>query len=329
MVYFERRNLVLDKEGLTLKPLVMDGNVVCWGVKNHKVDIAIKEFAFADYQLCEVRLKAKKYITLVTGLKEGISLTISLVGEHMGYWIGDLPKGKLANHHFSIIYAAASEGKYYFRPGSYKFVCILFQRPFFQKWRFVHNVLSVFLQNVEAGRTATICRSAVPVTGQIVFLATELFLSGKAFPDLHIHATVLELLRASFIQCTFKQVVLAKREIMEEKYRLQVREVEDFITSNLDSELSLAELASWSGLNEFKLKREFKQLYGKPIFAYWLDKRMARAKNLLQETTLHVKDIAPMVGFDLLSNFSDAFKRYFKMSPTECRDRIRIVNDRC
>lgn len=49
--------------------------------------------------------------------------------------------------------------------------------------------------------------------------------------------------------------------------------------------------------------------------------RMQRARELLTEGQLSIRDIALEVGYDYLTNFSKAFKRHSGLSPRAFRER--------
>ena len=72
---------------------------------------------------------------------------------------------------------------------------------------------------------------------------------------------------------------------------------------------SLKNLAHNFGINEFKLKYGFKQLYGTPVFSFLREERMKRVKLLIQTTEMPLKDIARITGFKDASHFTRAFKK--------------------
>jgi AraC-like DNA-binding protein len=77
------------------------------------------------------------------------------------------------------------------------------------------------------------------------------------------------------------------------------------------------------GMNEAKLMRCFKQLFGQTIFDFAQHLRMARAKELLETTERSITEIAFDVGYEYSSNFATAFKRHFGITPRSARDAVR------
>ena len=89
------------------------------------------------------------------------------------------------------------------------------------------------------------------------------------------------------------------------------------VENNVHSNLQLEEIAFLCNMSLSTFKRHFKAKY-KVSPGKWLqDKRLQRAKDLLESGGLKSSDIYLEVGYNNLSNFSIAFKNKFGMSPTE------------
>ena len=73
------------------------------------------------------------------------------------------------------------------------------------------------------------------------------------------------------------------------------------------------------GLNEFKLKKGFKELFGTTVFDYLYDLKMEYAKQLLAADEVLVNEVSGMVGYRNPNHFSTAFKRKYGMNPTQLR----------
>jgi AraC-like DNA-binding protein len=81
-------------------------------------------------------------------------------------------------------------------------------------------------------------------------------------------------------------------------------------------------LADKAGINEFKLKLGFRELFQTSPYQYRLQLCLKKAKELLEETDDTIDQIAAQVGFDTYNGFSTAFKKAFRIAPTEYRNRI-------
>ena len=87
--------------------------------------------------------------------------------------------------------------------------------------------------------------------------------------------------------------------------------------------LTLSSLAKRVGVNRTKLALGFREVYGLPVRAYWRDARLEWARQLLQENSTRVTDVAYRVGYAEISSFTRAFVRRFGVPPGTCRSGAR------
>ncbi|WP_276484853.1 helix-turn-helix domain-containing protein [Paraflavitalea pollutisoli] len=93
----------------------------------------------------------------------------------------------------------------------------------------------------------------------------------------------------------------------------------EHIMSHLDDPPSLAALARIVGINEYKLKRGFKEVYGNTVFGYLAEARLELARTQLLHTHQAVAAIAVSLGYASPQHFSKAFSRKFGLSPQQWR----------
>ncbi|GGM85999.1 AraC family transcriptional regulator [Dyadobacter beijingensis] len=92
-------------------------------------------------------------------------------------------------------------------------------------------------------------------------------------------------------------------------------DVKRMLLENLDEPPGIEKLAAFSGMSESKLKRLFKQVFGKSIFHYFQSFRMQEAARLLKEEQLSVSEAGYRLGFTNLSHFARAFEEHIGMKP--------------
>lgn len=102
---------------------------------------------------------------------------------------------------------------------------------------------------------------------------------------------------------------------LREKKQLQA--AQDFLLNDLTSAPTIAEISKAVGLNQCKLKKGFKALFGTSIYAHFQQARMQRAKALLGRH--NVTETAMELGYSNVSHFSTAFRKQFGMLPKEAR----------
>lgn len=149
------------------------------------------------------------------------------------------------------------------------------------------------------------------IIGQILHeqfspLAGRIFLESKM---LELIAVLLELEQ----RATESQCFIPKRD--EEK----IRHAREILERDLANPPSLNRLARLAGTNEFALKKGFKQLFGKPVFQFLQELRMAKACELLRATDMQVGEVALTVGYENVSSFARVFRQECGLLPSEWR----------
>lgn len=89
----------------------------------------------------------------------------------------------------------------------------------------------------------------------------------------------------------------------------------DIINKNVYSNLKIEEIAFLCHMSLSTFKRNFIKEFGSSPGKWFQDKRLQKAKELLEEGQLKSSDIYFDLGYNNLSNFSAAFKNKFGKSP--------------
>lgn len=87
------------------------------------------------------------------------------------------------------------------------------------------------------------------------------------------------------------------------------------LQSHLDEPPNIAALAKEAGMSEPKLRKLFKQTFGKGVFDYYQTERMQKAAQLLSEKRLTVSEVGYQLGFTNLSHFSRVFAEHIGTKP--------------
>lgn len=105
--------------------------------------------------------------------------------------------------------------------------------------------------------------------------------------------------------------------ITNEETMSKIKQAKEIIIKDMNNPPSLAELSKLIGLNIKRLKTDFKEIYGVPVFTFLLNYKMEIAKNLLQEKQLNVNEISSHLGYSTSSHFIAAFKRKHGITPKQ------------
>jgi len=134
----------------------------------------------------------------------------------------------------------------------------------------------------------------------------ELFLLSKSIELLVLQAETYE-------QEDQSQFIKTRRD------KEKLIEAKELLISRIDNPPTIVELSKLIGINEYKLKKGFKELFGTTIFGYIHNIRMSMAKKLLLGTDKTAKEIAFEAGYSSPQHFSTAFKKKFGIAPNSIR----------
>lgn len=197
---------------------------------------------------------------------------------------------------------------------------VQFAEDYFNRFMPIENPLfAEFITKVKSRQATAMSMQSLSLTPEMYSLLEEIVHCPREgfTKQLFIETSVLKLLLLQFDQY---QVFSGQKK--PSKIKLHDMEkfemVRNLLEDNIAAEHSLGELARKSGLNDFKLKKGFKELYGTTVFGYLNQLRMAKAQELLHDGTT-VAEIAEQCGYAYVQSFSTAFKKWFGVSPEKFR----------
>jgi len=233
------------------------------------------------------------------------------------YFLEGIGKSELLNGQFNITYTPYILNKVFLAGGTQFYTFdIHFEATFLEKFAASSPELSSLLEDVVTHTPANITKDAHFATGEMISLINSM-LKNK------YHG----IYREFFIE---SQVVLLLLQVLEKinadeagsgMLKLTASDVErivaarDYLILHMDNPVSVIKLARIAGINDFKLKKGFKQLFGNTIFRYLEEARLEKAMFLLRETDRPVADIGYFLGYMYPTHFSAVFKKKFGYPP--------------
>jgi AraC-like DNA-binding protein len=99
----------------------------------------------------------------------------------------------------------------------------------------------------------------------------------------------------------------------------------NYIKYNLQSELSIEEIACKVFVSRYYFMRQFKEVKGISVHQYILKERLSKARELMKEG-FSLTTIAYQVGFKDYTSFARAFKKVYHKSPREFQKLIPSID---
>ena len=227
-----------------------------------------------------------------------------------------------ANQH-NIIYSPDFDGMAEFTVGGpHKFFEVNFERSrFIDLTSESSTLLKNFAENIMNNRAVEISSENLPISLAMHSCINDIinchFTGGLKLLFLQSKCLELLALQAQAFELAAKKTESPAIKSVYDKERIYY--AREFLLANANHPPSLTELAKTAGINEFKLKHGFKEVFNNTVFGYLSDYKLMRAKELLADKSKNIKHISDELGYSSVQHFSNAFSKKFGISPGKAR----------
>lgn len=135
--------------------------------------------------------------------------------------------------------------------------------------------------------------------------------------ELYLEGKMLELMAVYLNESLFEADRISHTVKLSRDDMKSLRLAKEILQRDYLHPPTLAGLSRIICLNEFKLKKGFKEMFGYTVHAYVIEQRMQRAQQLLEHGNMTVSEAASRVGYVNVSHFSAAFRKKFGVRPGE------------
>lgn len=142
----------------------------------------------------------------------------------------------------------------------------------------------------------------------------------SGFPSGRLYGESLAIALAARLVACYSSHLLNSPNTKDGLPAWRLKRVTDFIEENIDSELGIAEIAAIAGFSEYHFSRLFKSRTGITPHRYVMQRRVARAKELLSRSQMSIKEISTSLGFSDQAHFTTVFKNATGMTPKHFRE---------
>jgi AraC-like DNA-binding protein len=225
--------------------------------------------------------------------------------------------------HHNIMYSPGFNGTFHITPQTtgHRFFEIHLTESYFRD--LVHDecrVLSNLVGKMERKEMGAVSRHNLAMTAQMNRIVADMISCQRkgSLQRIYLESKVLELLMLQAEQ--FEDSLHGtKRPSLQAADVDKIHHAKALIERDPNTPYALAELARLVGLNDFKLKKGFKEIYGTTVFGYLHDLRMEQARRMLLDEHKTVGEAADSAGYRNAHHFTAAFKKYFGHLPSELK----------
>ncbi len=163
-----------------------------------------------------------------------------------------------------------------------------------------------------------VCRFNDRIDADAIKAAEKLrgiILANLCFDGLEVEREVLKLADAVYKASGILEPLPAERWMTPRR----LKQVDDFIQSNLANAMPVEAIATSLGLSAGFFSRAFKAATGKSPHDYILDRRISRARALIVQTDLELARVATECGFASQAHMTTQMKRRLSITPARLR----------
>lgn len=194
--------------------------------------------------------------------------------------------------------------------------------------RRIHDVFEM-IKTSRLGRRSTqmICAELIHIVGKVckdTGIEVGALYSSQDIPYTMIqkYETLMDM-RDWVLGLYLKLIGLQKRMKFDSSLSKVTRKAVEFIHQNYDKNISLSDVAGFVGVSASYVSRLFKEECGVGFAEYLNQVRVERAKLLIENGEMKLKDIVSRVGFNNYNYFFRVFKELAGMTPLEYEQRAK------
>ena len=161
-----------------------------------------------------------------------------------------------------------------------------------------------------------------PSMKRAVFEINDFLLYRGSLGHLFLEAKILELISMFLGEVLELSVLKPSRTRISRSDRETIMEAKQYIDSRIDDAPSYKEVAEYVHISVSKLSKDFADFIGLPIHSYIIEQRLEKSTVLLAKDSLTIGQVAALVGYNKSSNFTEAFRKKYGMTPSEYRATI-------
>ncbi|SAL14896.1 transcriptional regulator [Caballeronia terrestris] len=188
-------------------------------------------------------------------------------------------------------------------------------------WEDQDALVEQFPRLTVSNRLYEVDRDRYTCSGGIAPLDLMVHLLGAPPGSRSLAARVLELLVAERRSHEQRQRTSLRQYMGAEHAKLE--EALQYMESNVEEALSVAEIAAYLEVSQRQLERWFQERLGKTPAQAYIEIRLLRARQLLYRTSKPLEEVCARTGFASTTHFATRYKAQFQISPSADRRRYQ------
>tara|TARA_R110002050_G_scaffold196426_2_gene331341 strand:+ start:36970 stop:37965 length:996 start_codon:yes stop_codon:yes gene_type:complete len=228
--------------------------------------------------------------------------------------------------HYNFFFLPEVKGTLRYDNPTRKTLEILFTKDYLKRifGKSFKEECSEFGDALENNEPFLMWKQSRPITTQLQAIINEIINCkfDVGLKKVYLESKITEILTIFFNDLKNKRNRASINEKLSEEDYLKILHAETIVKKNFKNPLTISQLAIISGINQFKLKKNFKLIFGKPIFSYLTEMRMEKAKKMIVDQGYTIAEAAYEIGYKNPQHFTAAFKRMHNYLPSTLKKKV-------
>ncbi|WP_299781507.1 AraC family transcriptional regulator [uncultured Formosa sp.] len=224
--------------------------------------------------------------------------------------------------HYNFFFLPEVNGRLEYDCTKRKTLEILFTKDYLERvfGQTFKNINAEFGEALEKDMPFLMWKQSKPITSQLHLIIEEIVNCKykECIKKAYLESKITEIL-SIFFDCLTHKKKHQEQHVNKDDY-LKIIHAESIIQKNIKNPPSILELSHITGINQFKLKQNFKLIFGKPIFTYITELRMEKAKKLITEKGYNITEASYAIGYKNPQHFTAAFKKTHNYLPSKLKN---------
>ncbi len=175
-----------------------------------------------------------------------------------------------------------------------------------------------FITRMENGIQGQLQPGMLPITMPMKWIINTIRQNRRSgvLKRLFLEAKILELLMLQVEQAEIRESQIGERAARATMAEA-LYEAKSILEKSLVHPPTIRNLAKMVGLNEFSLKKGFREMFQETIYGFVSKARMQQAREILLEGNLSIHEVSLLAGYKNPQHFTAAFKKHYGVPPSK------------
>jgi AraC-like DNA-binding protein len=238
------------------------------------------------------------------------------LNNEMQYEINGPPIHGIGRNQYNMVYMHESSCELTFQKGSYASFYMECSIPYLNLMIDHFPLLKTFMERTDRDISSRMNQDNLFITPHINALINDV-----------VHSKYTALIGDVYLKAKFLDIIICCLEHSERHLYIglnkeeieKIKRVHGILIKNIQAQHAVNQIADEIGIDQRKLEKGFKVMFGTTVYHFLVNQRMEKAIALMRDTKLTISKIASAVGYPTARIFSDIFKRKFGYPPTALR----------